>query len=140
MEDTHYQTLLKAIEAERAEEEKYYLKLRSNDSRQEKIKSGIFLYPLSLERCNYTIGERIEMVFVRTKNKEQSHKFRVGAACVLNIEGRSEESYKATIAFSRKNEFRIILSNTNVNIADFPKTIKRWSGFIGCICFPTTYR
>lgn len=122
MEDNHYQRLLKAIEAEREEEEKYYLKLRANDSRQEKIKSGIFLYPLSLERCNYTIGERVEMVLLRTKNKEQAHKFRVGAACVLSIEGRNEETYKATIAFARKNEFRIIFSNTNVNIGDFPKS------------------
>ncbi|GLR15694.1 AAA domain-containing protein [Portibacter lacus] len=120
MEENRYLKLLQAIEAEREEEEKYYLKLRANDSRQEKIKSGILLYPLSLERSNYTIGERVEIVFYRTKNKEQSHKFRVGSACVLHIEGR-EETYKASIAFSRRNEFRVILSSSNVNLGDFPK-------------------
>jgi superfamily I DNA and/or RNA helicase len=121
MQENRYQVLLRAIEAEREEEEKYYLKLRSNDSKQEKIKSGILLSPLSMERCNYTIGERVEMVLIRTKNTEQSHKFRVGAACVLSMEGRSDESYKATIAFARKNEFRIIFSNSNISISDFSK-------------------
>lgn len=121
MQESRYHILLKAIEAEREEEEKYYSKLRSNDSKQEKIKSGILLSPLSMERCSYTIGERVEMVLTRTKNTEQSHKFRVGAACVLGMEGRGEESYKATVAFARKNEFRIIFSNSNISPNDFPK-------------------
>ncbi len=115
-----YQQLLRAIEAERAEEEKYYLKLKAQDSRQDKIKSGILLYPLSLERSNFTLGERIECVFFRTKNKEANHKFKVGVACTLSIEGK-DESYKATVAFARKNEFRIILSNPDLSLNEFPK-------------------
>ena len=121
MEENRYKQLLLAIEAERSEEEKYYLKLKAQDSRQEKIASGILIYPLSLERANYTLGERIELVFFRTKNKDQNHKFKVGVACTLSIEGRAEEKYKATVAFARKNEFRIILSNSNLNLNEFPK-------------------
>ncbi len=121
MEENRYQSLLRAIEAEREEEERYYLKLKAQDSRQEKIKSGILLYPLSLERSNYTIGERIELSFIRTKNTEQTHKFKVGVACTLSMESGSEEVFKASIAFSRKNEFRIILSNSDLSLSQFPK-------------------
>lgn len=121
MDDNRYEVLLKAIEAERAEEEKYYLKLKAHDSRQDKIKSGILLSPLSLERINYTLGERIEMVLFRTKNKELNHKFKVGVAVTLSMEGKADESFKASVAFSRKNEFRIILSNSNLNLAQFSK-------------------
>ncbi len=121
MEENRYQTLLKAIEEEREEEEKYYQKLRANDSRIEKVRSGILLYPLSLERANYTLGERIELLFYRTKNKEVNHKFKVGVACVLAKEGDSENSYKASVAYARKNEVRIILSKNSLQIADFSK-------------------
>ena len=122
MEKNRYQNLLDAIEAERAEEEKYYLDLKTQDSRQDKIKAGVLVYPLSLERNNYTIGERIELVLFRTKNKEFHHKFKVGVACTITIDGRPDESYKASVAFARKNEFRIILSNSDLSLSQFPKT------------------
>ncbi|WP_235296105.1 AAA domain-containing protein [Portibacter marinus] len=119
MEENRYQTLLRAIEAEREAEERYYEKLRANDSRQDKIKSGILLYPLSLERASYSIGERVELVLFRTKNLDQNHKFKVGAACTLSREGGEDEVYKASVAFAKKNEFRIILSNTNLTVDEF---------------------
>jgi superfamily I DNA and/or RNA helicase len=122
MDNNRYQTLLDAIEAERSEEEAYYLKLKTQDTRQDKIKAGILIFPLSLERSNYTIGERIELVLFRTKNKNLNHKFKVGGAITLSIDGRKEESYKASIAFARRNEFRIILSNSDLSLSQFPKT------------------
>ncbi|MEL6988076.1 MAG: AAA domain-containing protein, partial [Bacteroidota bacterium] len=122
MENNRYQIILDAIEAERAEEEKYYLSINQKQARQDKIKAGVLLYPLSLERSNYTIGERIELNLFRTKNKEQNHKFKVGVACTLSIEGRADRTYKASIAFARKNEFRIILSNSELNLGEFPKS------------------
>ena len=122
MDNNRYLTLLDAIEAERAEEEAYYLNLKTQDTRQDKIEAGILIFPLSLERSNYTIGERIELVLYRTKNKNLNHKFKVGGAINLSIDGRKEASYKASIAFARRNEFRIILSNSDLSLSQFPKT------------------
>ena len=122
MEENRYKRMLRAIEAERENEEQYYLDLNAKNARPEKIKSGVLLFPLSLEKSSFTIGERIELSFIRTKNTEQIHRFKVGVACTVGIEGSTDEIFKASISFSRKNEFKVILSNTNLNISQFSKS------------------
>ncbi len=119
MEENRYQKLVRAIEEERKAEELFYLKMSQKTSKVEKAEAGILLYPLSLEKSIYTIGERIELSFVRTKNLNQNHRFKVGVAASLTIEGR-EEYYSCTISFVRRNIFKVILSSQNFTIGNFP--------------------
>lgn len=119
MEENRYQRLIRAIEEERKSEEVFYNKMNLKTSKAEKAEAGILLYPLSLDKAIYTIGERIELSFTRTKNIDQNHRFKVGVAASLSIEGR-EEFYACTLSFVRKNQFKVILSSQSLTIHEFP--------------------
>lgn len=122
MEENRFQKLIRAIEEERKAEEKYYQILNKNTSKNDKVIAGIMLYPLSLEKSNYTIGDRIELTFVRTKNIDQNHRFKVGIACNLFLEGDKDLNISCSISYIRKNEFKVILSNPDLNLNLFPKS------------------
>ena len=107
--DDRYELLMKAVEAERKQEQIYFQNLSKQKSKAEKVEAGIMWYPLVINRKHYTVGELIELELERTKNLDGHHKIKVGVGANLVIEGVETNTFKGTISYVRRNRLRIIL-------------------------------
>jgi len=106
-----YTILSQAIEEERKQEEQYYLELSSKKKIQERVLNGFVWYPVQIKKSHFTIGEQIEVVVERSKNLDQSHKFKVGIGCILNFLEADKIQYRGTISFVKKNTMGIIFGS-----------------------------
>ena len=113
MED-RYDLLLKAVEAERKQEQSYFQSLSQQKSPSEKIEAGILWSPLEITRKHYTVGELIELELERIKHLGNHHKFKVGVGANLVVETSETLTFKGTISYIRKNKMRIILHDDYV--------------------------
>lgn len=125
MEENRYATLLRAIEEERLQEEKYFKSLGEVEHKKEKISNGSLVTPLMLEKGRYTLGERVELILYRTKDNDKNHKFKVGVAAEIFIENK-DHRVKCSVSYVRKNQFRVILADKDASLNDFPKSA--WYG------------
>lgn len=112
MDQDRYNILLSAIEEERKHEEAYFKSLDNAKSKEDKIKSGILWSPVLLIKKHYGVGEHIEMVFERTKQLNQPHKFKTGIACNILYETHETIALRGAVSFVRGNKMGVILNST----------------------------
>jgi len=118
-----YEQLKEAIEQERLAEERYYKTIATQKTVSERVASGVLLTHLQLDKRFYTVGEHIELKFVRTKGQEQPHKFKVGVGCQVILEGETTRSYRATVSFKQRDKLGVIISGDGISLGDFPESL-----------------
>ncbi len=111
-----YHDLLEAIEEEKRSERAFFSQLSKEKTLQEKIESGISMYPLSISKIFYTVGELVEVVFPKN-NEQKSNRFKVGVGCKI-YSLHNEKGFPATISFVSRKEIRIILKNDDIFESD----------------------
>ncbi len=89
----------------------------------EKVEAGVAWYPLEFVKSHFTIGEAVE-IHVRRTSPPQSHKFKSGVGCQLSLHGSSQQSYKGTVSFVRKDTMGIILSSEVYSLQQIPSNVR----------------
>ena len=117
--------LIDAVEEERKIEESYYANIANSKTKKEKVESGFLLYPVTIARKSYTLGEYVELQLDLPPSLNISKsKFRTGAGCILIAEADETKSYKATVSLVRKKYINIILRSDIIekeSISDFAR-------------------
>ncbi len=100
---------LKAIAAERIQEEQFFKSLAENRTIQSKVQSGFCWYPVTILRKAWTVGEYLEVTLERTANG-LAHKFSEGMAVhVFNLQEEKVE-IRGVVAAVRGDKMRVLLS------------------------------
>ncbi len=124
-EKSRLKQLILAVEEERKTEESYFENIAISKTKKEKIESGFLLYPVTIARKSYTLGEYVELqlelppALTRSKTK-----FRTGVGCVLIAEDDETKRFKGTVSIVRRNYINIILKNDIIekdSISDYAK-------------------
>lgn len=111
-----YKQLIDAIEAERAAEQSYYEQLSALKSLDDKVESGICIYPLSFESQQYSVGDKVILNLSRSKNLNTPNKFKVGLGCRLYAPDNPEASHiKGQVSHFRKKELSFIFNDSSVS-------------------------
>lgn len=121
-----YNKILDAIEAERAEEERYFKHLQAKKTLKEKVESGILWYPVQVVKKYFTIGELIEVIVERSGKSLGSHKLKSGMGCeffTVNSQGE-RTALKGVISFIRKNKLGIIFGQQVGQLDDIDQRFK----------------
>lgn len=105
-----YHTLLEGIEAERAHEESWYLKLSQAKSKKEKQEAGILIPKASVKKILSTIGNKPEVLF-SLDSSEIRHRFRVGGGCVLYLNDEGTYKVRGTVSFIKRQEIGIYFTD-----------------------------
>jgi len=117
-DQNRYQTLLKAIDAERKHDEAFFKSLNESKTMQQKVNVGFVWYPVNIIRKSYTIGEYLEIEVQRTKNLENSHRFSEGmAASIFNIQDEKVE-FKVVVSAVRGDKMRLLLHTDQADRMD----------------------
>ncbi len=112
MKNNRLKQLIQAIEEERKIEEKYYSSIAKSKTKSEKIKAGYLIYPVTILKQNYTLGEYVELQLEIPENTNLNRsKFREGMGCQLIAESEETKSFKGTVSKIRKNSIHIILQS-----------------------------
>ncbi|MBK9257071.1 MAG: AAA family ATPase [Saprospiraceae bacterium] len=110
-----YEILIEAIEAERQSEETYYNDLNKSQKLIDRQKAGFVWYPVVIVKSRYTVGEYIELEIQKTKNPEEGHKFKVGAAVAVFDLMDESVKWKAVISSIRKDKMNLLI-RSEVNL------------------------
>lgn len=109
---TRQTDLLKAIEAERKQEEDFYLKIIANKTIKEKIDKGVAWHPVEINHKRYTVGEYVEVEVFRVNKEQGNHRIRTGAGVNIFINLHNEiTTYSGVVSYLRKDKMRIILND-----------------------------
>lgn len=108
--------ILEALELERKQEEDYYRSLTQSHSFKDRIESGILWYPVSIDKVQYSIAEKIEIEVTPLKLSSASNRnsFRTGASAVFFINEEERTEIKGTISFANQKRIRIILNDDHL--------------------------
>lgn len=108
-DQNRYQTLLKAIDAERKHDEAFFRSLNESKTLQQKVNAGFMWYPINILRKSYTVGEYLEVEVQRIKNTENSHRFSEGmAASIFNVQDE-KVTFKVVVSAVRGDKMRLLL-------------------------------
>ncbi len=120
-DQSRLKTLLKAIEAERKNEEHFYLNIIANKTQQEKVANGVAWHPIEITKKYYTVGEYVEVEVNRVNSDQGNHRIRVGSGVNLYINLHNElTQYSGTVSFLRKDKMKIILNDELLDKSDVP--------------------
>lgn len=97
-----YKNMLKAIEAERKNEEQYYKNLAAKRSVSQRLDSGLLWWGVKINSRRYGIGDVVEVQVERTRMTGEPHKLKVGAGVRLFKEGRDKD-YQGVLSYIRKD-------------------------------------
>lgn len=117
--------LIDAVEEERKIEESYYQNIANSKTKKEKVESGFLLYPVTIARKSYTLGEHVELQLDLPPSLSISKsKFRVGVGCVVIAESDETKSFKGTVSLIRRKYINVILRSDIIekdSISDYAK-------------------
>ena len=97
-----YRNMLKAIEAERKNEEQYFKNLAAKRSVSQRLDSGLLWWGVKINSRRYGIGDVVEVQVERTRMTGEPHKLKVGAGVRLFKEGRDKD-YQGVLSHIRKD-------------------------------------
>lgn len=108
---SRYERILDALEMERRAEEIYYRKLSADKTITQRVESGIAWFPVEIVKSQYTIGEFVEVVVERSKEKLLPHKFKTGVGANLFMLDDKITQYPGVISYVGRSKISIILKN-----------------------------
>ena len=124
-EKSRLKRLIDAVEEERKIEESYYANIANSKTKKQKVESGFLLYPVTINRKSYTLGEYVELQLQLPEGHTISKsKFRTGIGCLVIAESDETKSFKGTVSLVRKNYLNVILRSDIIekeSISDFAK-------------------
>lgn len=120
MNDRLFQ-LLDAVEAERADEERFFREQMEEKTLKEKVKAGIAWHPVSFVNSGYSIGDFLEIKIERSNTTEHAGKFREGNGVSLQlVRSGSTDFLKGTIMRLGKNHMQLLCRSDDVDDLDIP--------------------
>lgn len=117
-----YQLLIRGVEAERKQEESYYLNTIAKQDINTKVNNGVAWYPVDIISKRYTVGEYLEVQISRKVGQIGSHRFKegLGVKFFINL-GNEKIEFKGNISFLRKDKMSIILKNDLLDKEEIPE-------------------
>ncbi len=120
MNDRLFQ-LLDAVEAERADEERFFREQMEEKSLKEKVKAGIAWHPVNFVNSGHTLGDYLEIKIERSIPSEHANKFREGNGVSLQlVRSGSTDFLKGTIMRLGKNQMQLLCRSDDVDDLDIP--------------------
>ncbi len=110
----HVALLLKALDAEKQQEEDYYESIASNQPIKSQQQAGLAVFPLRLNSQHYTVGDMIELSFEQTGNLDIKHKLRVGAGVQL-VQTQSDLAITGVLSYVRRQTFKIMVHDDQLD-------------------------
>jgi superfamily I DNA and/or RNA helicase len=110
------------VEAERKQEEAYYLNTIAKQDINTKVNNGVAWYPVDIVSKRYTVGEYLEIQISRKVGQVGSHRFKegLGVNFFINL-GNEKIEFKGNISFLRKDKMSIILKNDLLDKEEVPE-------------------
>lgn len=117
-----YHKLMLGVEAERKQEEAYYLNTIAKQDINTKVNNGVAWYPVDIVSKRYTVGEYLEIQISRKVGQVGSHRFKegLGVNFFINL-GNEKIEFKGNISFLRKDKMSIILKNDLLDKEEVPE-------------------
>lgn len=117
-----YHQIIKGIEAERKQEELYYLHTIAKQDINTKVNNGVAWYPVDIVSKRYTVGEYLEVQISRKVGQVGSHRLKegLGVNFFINL-GNEKIEFKGNISYLRKDKMSIILKNDLLDKEEIPE-------------------
>jgi superfamily I DNA and/or RNA helicase len=119
-----YHNLLKAVECERVEEERFFSDVLLAKSVKQKVALGFAWYPCRINARHYTIGEMVEVELERIRDVNITHKIKQGHGVRLTTQQKERDiEFYGTVSYLRKNKIKLLLRADVISKDSLPDNI-----------------
>jgi len=114
-----FESLIQAVEAERKNEENFYVQLSATKSVKEKVSGGFAWYPASITKSWYGIGEHVEVEISCHTDQQGQHKIREGVSVQIFNSQPDVKPLRGVVSGLKKDKMRVFVHADMEDLEDF---------------------